>query len=707
MLSSAALSLVGCNTDGAGSSSGGNNTDGAGSGSTEGDGNNGAGGGNAEGGDHVCEVPELSVGDNGNWFLGGVDTGVSCKLEITDTSAEIVESVGINYCMVTINFSDGSSETVIVEVPKDNSSFSPSATVTNGFGGANGIICLMTDNDSGKFETLYLLDQLYVKYGLVAGLGTVTKNLYADSSYTAPKPEAVARTQQFLDTGRWKLICHSMTHTSYGSGTGADFVIDEDRLYKEIVTSAELLRELFPGERVLTYAMTGTQSAIGSSTDEYNMREAERALIAEYYIGGRFSYTGPQDFDKLQWNNLPYGMLSTKNLPTLLANIDKAATEGKYYMVYNHYVIEDELIDTVNQSSWTTLSTAEALCERVAKYVSDGSLWCAQFEDAVMYMRERETSTVLATYDKGVIKVLLTDKMDDDIYNHKLTVKITVPDDFEAVKITQGNEASFAEVISNGYERYVLANILPDGGIATLEPISPEDIPEATPEETVPTPDLTKPAIPTPEVPDVYTFDTLDGLLGSFIEFDNQGNERASIAVVTEGDEKLLAFSKAEGTNNPTVNFVAKGAEEATSLVAEMDVRIDRTSSSGEFYINLTNEAITSYAYRMYITASSDGSLKLTDYNNGSGDGKVTTTASLGKKLGDLFRLKIEFTEGDRDSLKILVSVDGTVVHESQNYYTVSGDPLTAEEICKLRINPSAKFTGTVYIDNLTVKQMP
>ena len=713
----------GGNTDGNGSGntgSGGGSTNG-GSGGDEG-GNDGDGSDSAEGdgndNNHVCEVPELTLGDNGNWFLGGEDTGISCKLDITDTSAEIIESVGVNYCKVTITFSDGSQKNVVVELPKDNSSFKPTAIITNGYGGANGIICLMTDNDSGKFETLYLLDELYQKYGLVAGLGTVTKNLYTNSTYTVPIADKVAETQSFLDTGRWKIICHSMTHKTYGSGTGADFVIDEDRLYEEIVTSAALLRQLFPDERVLTYAMTGTQSAIGSSTDEYNFREAERKLIAEYYIGGRFSYVGPQSFDELEWNNLPYGLLSTRNLPTLLSNIDKAATQGKYYMVYNHYVIEDELIDTVNQSSWTTLSTAEALCERVAKYVADGSLWCAHFEDAVMYMRERQTASVLATYDNGVIRVLLTDKMDDEIYNHKLTVKITVPDSFAAVKIIQGDEVSYAEVISDGGTSYVLANLLPDGGIATLEPISPEDIPTnpdtgegegGTSNPSNPTnpdnPDTGEGDTSDPSNPDtgIYTFDTLDGLLGTLISFDNQGNAASGIAVVEDGDEKVLAFSKTEGSNNPIIDLKSAQKESATTFTVEMDVKLERTSQAGEFYFTLSNSDSKSYAYRFYISIASSGALTLTDYNNGSGDSNVKTSASMGKKTGEWFRLKVEFIEGERESVKIITSVDGNVILESSNYYTVSGELLTAEDICKLRINPSAKLTGTVYIDDLSI----
>ena len=74
-------------------------------------------------------------------------------------------------------------------------SFVTTASITNGYGGTNGIVCLMTDNDSGKFETMKLVDELYAEYGLVGGWGTVVKNLETDTSFTVLKTGVVAKVQ--------------------------------------------------------------------------------------------------------------------------------------------------------------------------------------------------------------------------------------------------------------------------------------------------------------------------------------------------------------------------------------------------------------------------------------------------------------------------------------------------------------------------------
>ena len=422
---------------------------------------------------------ELVKGANGNWWVGDKDTGVSATTSVIDTEARFTTSAGVEYCVLTLTFSDGTRQTILVEVPKEEI-FIPEVAISNGYGGANGIVCLMTDNDSGEFKTIELLDELYVKYGLVGGLGTVVKNLYSDKEYSSPKYDTVAKWQEYLDTGRWKIINHSLTHKTYMETVNGSLQVNEDRLYEELVLSAELLRELFPEERVITYAMTGTQSAIGSSSDPNNIRECERELIAEYYVGGRFKAAGATAFDEIQWNNMPYNLLSRANLSWLLNNIDKAANEGKYFMVYNHYVIEDDLFGTVNESSWTNYSTAKALCERVSRYVSEGLIWNAHFEDAILYMRERETASVMAEYKDGAIKILLTDEMDNTVYNHKLTLKVSVPENFKAVKITQVDDVSYAAVQYDDNGAYVLADILPDNGLATIEATATGSVAEAS-----------------------------------------------------------------------------------------------------------------------------------------------------------------------------------------------------------------------------------
>ena len=673
----------------------------------------------SDSGDHQCETPNLKQGNNGNWWLGDEDTGIPVSptsIEITKVVTEFVTINGTEYSKVTITLSDGTKREFLSELLSDPSApsnpsdgddaeageiFVSVASITNGYNGTNGIVCLMTDNDSGKFESLALLDELYIKYGLVAGLGTVVKNLYTDSSYTVPKSGVVSKTQEFLDTGRWKIINHSMTHSTYCEVVNGEKVINEDRLRDEVITSQAHLRELFPNEKVLTYAMMGTTSALGENYDPNDLRARERELIADYYIGGRYQEASSTAFDDLVWNNLPTDLLQRSNLDTILTNIDAAANDGKYYMIYNHYVIEDELFDTVNESSWTNKSTVEALCKRVARYVEDGSLWNAHFEDAVMYMRERETASVSASFKDGKLDVTLTDEMDDTIYNHPLTVKLTVPENWDNVKITQNGSASYAKVVNNDGERYVLANIVPDKGVATLEAIAAKDVPEETKPQVKPTPDITtsSPAIPSDEIPDVYTYETLEGYLGSLITFDNAGTDTSKLSVVPEGENNVLKMEKSEGDGSTTVNLIGKPLTGATYFVAETKIKLNRTSQGGQVYIVL-KDTLDNWAYTAYIDVKSDNTLALTDYRH---DASSSVTSKKFGAHGEYLNLKIVYTVND-GAASITIYADGDEVLTSSNHFQANSTPIAADKIGVVQFNFSRAYLGELYLDDTVMK---
>jgi hypothetical protein len=73
---------------------------------------------------------------------------------------------------------------------------------------------------------------------------------------------AVKTWSEILETERWRITSHSMTHTWWGTATDNGdgtytFADDEAKVIDEIVTSQKLLRELFPGQKVLAFIYPG------------------------------------------------------------------------------------------------------------------------------------------------------------------------------------------------------------------------------------------------------------------------------------------------------------------------------------------------------------------------------------------------------------------------------------------------------------------
>ena len=352
-------------------------------------------------------------------------------------------------------------EEVIPEAPK--------ATVLPVKGGANGIVVLI--HDDGYIGTVERFDSLLEKYQLVGDIALVTSFVYNTTTKTA-KTSEVKKFQKFLDTNRWKIISHSYTHTWWGE--------DADRMYEEIVGSQNILRELFPGQRVLTFAYPGLSSDVAQYGSQIVFSEAAQNLIEETYISGRKgASTIPHDVtsESLRWNWLNgYGFMNgaVRN-GTVQGVVQRAAENGGLALLYTHQLKADT--ETQEKADAATYNNnvmgvyyMEQVCKEVAWYVEDGAVWNTHYEDAILYIREAQTAKVSVSESEDLLTVLLTDEMDDEIYNYPLTVRIDAPDGWKAVKICQGENISYAHVKEIEGKTYIDADIIPDAGKATMSP---------------------------------------------------------------------------------------------------------------------------------------------------------------------------------------------------------------------------------------------
>jgi len=571
-----------------------------------------------------------------------------------------------------------------------------SGSITNGFGGTNGIVVLITDNDGGDFETISRIDEIYRKYGLVGGLGTVAQNLYYDAERTLPKTADIAKWNEFLDTGRWKIVNHSMTHKKYASGSGSDFAIDEDRLYEEIVESGEILRNLFPNQRVLTYAMTGNPSSVG--VEDWSLREAERQLIEEYYIGGRFGTDGnPVAFENADYSSLPYATLSTASLNEMITKVNKCADEGKFYIVFNHYVIEKEALAVLGEASWTSIETMDALCAAVAERQNDGSLWCAHFEDAVMYMREKETANLSVSIVDGALKIILTDGMDNDIYNHDLTVKVNLPANTEAVKLVQGDRVTYVKAMTDSDGTYALLNVKPDGGEAFAYPAKESDIPTA--ENTT----AKTPSIFAEELDEILTFEGT-APLSDYGRLTWAPADVTATVVDKDGDKVVLINKPVVTPEHTRMNFpVTVKNPDANAVVFEADLFIEYTSGNPTVQIMLMKDSAISMCRTSFTVETATKQIMFNNFN-GLGESESAKTTA---KAGEWFKVRIEYYEGTKNTVKIKTYVNNILVSVSDKYYHANTDYVVqAEKSDMVFVAPNYNFVGKVYVDDISYKQV-
>ncbi len=462
----------------------------------------------------------------------------------------------------------------------------PEAEILPVKGGADGIVVII--HDDGNLTTVYELEKIFYKYGLVGTLGLMSNN--GKTTNNIPKWNEV------LTTGRWKVASHSATHTWWGIATpdgngGYTFSDNQTKVTDEIVNSQAILRNLFPGQRVLTFIFPGfasekTQYAgaysgpIGS--DVYNkIREfiyspASRALIEEYYIGARYDSTlagNEANVDNvLDYYYMNGGFISNSAYTggSMLTRLDNAANGG--FEIFSLHTCAGESSDEISPANM------DAFCKKIAEYVADGKVWNTFYEDAILYTKEAQSAKAIVTSTPSGYRIILSDELDDEIYNYPLTVRMEVPKGWVAAKIAQGELVTYAKVKTEGGRSVIDTDIIPNGESAFITSVALSSVPEE--EEKTPASPVgsgnpaTPPSTEDPETPS-------DGaLIDKSFDFSSMaGITVSNSASKAEIDNGTLKLTKNTGYNEFKLDL-GKSISNAGRIITEFDIMIPSGSDA-------------------------------------------------------------------------------------------------------------------------------
>ena len=558
-------------------------------------------------------------------------------------------------------------------------------------GGASGIVVVI--HDDGTMATALTLDALYAKYGLVGDVAMqvgsngsskcMDTNTASDMTDDTVNGSVVAFWRDMLATGRWKVDSHSMTHQYWGDGTN---VVEDDALIAyEVIKSQEILRNMFPGQRVLTWCYPGfsaQKKVVGSSNTEAIFEkvysENARKIIEQYYISGRSTSNGvlsvtdtQSDFESQfadtayvsssVWNFFPSLSLGDSSVGTAKENITKAAENGGISIMFMHNVVDVMPEDKTNKM---LTSSMDAILSHLSGYVKDGAIWNTHYEDAILYIREAQSASVYTVKnDDGSLSVTLTDELDDEIYNYPLTVRISAPEGAVAVKIVQGDRVSYAKVTNGTFD----ADIVPDGGEAVITATDAANVPE---EDTT--------VAPTPSSDNfnrTYTFDS---------EYDIYMVSSSITGKVTSSDSYELAKSqvgaKIVGANGGTLNaykYFGAHANKATTLNAHLSIP-GGTGAVAPAMVDISFDICMSYAgifennawnalFQIKFSDKSPITLFM-GYDNTKNQwylGESTTDIYAYFDIGKSYNINLKFLMGDTPTL--VVFADGEIIAETTN----------------------------------------
>ena len=258
----------------------------------------------------------------------------------------------------------------------------------------------MTFDDGDNVESGRILNELFAKYGFKGTLMFTANNVIG----TADEWNEILA-EGYLDVG-----AHGYHHVD-PSG-----ITDEAVLNRETVEAVTLLRELFPTQKVLTFA-----TPLAFTTDAYEAELKELVIANRLEQGGeKVIYGEDYNMYRIQASSFNMG----KTIDYINAQADAAVKNGTWLIELMHSVIDGTRYNTdIDKASFVQH------CEYLYKKYN-GKVWFGSFEEVSLYVYQYENSKleyVACDKESMTFKITTDASLDKSIFNIPMSAKVYLP----------------------------------------------------------------------------------------------------------------------------------------------------------------------------------------------------------------------------------------------------------------------------------------
>jgi len=169
---------------------------------------------------------------------------------------------------------------------------------------------------------------------------------------------------------------------------------------------------------------------------------------------------------------------------------------------------------------------------------------------------------------------------------------------------------------------------------------------------------------------------------------------------------KALAFDTSVGSGDYVMFRPTKSMASANCFVFESDIMIDSSLATTLYQLSLLDIG-GNYAYMINVNLTTAGTITLqeTSHYNASGQKRVVIYQNEAS-IKEWFRLKIEYFEGTRDTVRIRISVNDILIYISDNFFNSHEKNATPlYDIGSVRFSALNDSIGTIAFDNVSFEQ--
>lgn len=346
------------------------------------------------------------------------------------------------------------------------------ASIERVYGGAKAMASLTFDDSI--YPTALLVQEMCEKYGMEATMMMWVERIGASGSNYAD----AATWNALFAKGQLEPQNHSYSHIDLRSNTEAGAANQTQENYiQQIVTAQQMLAEMFPDYDIISFASAfGGLSADAISvamTTHYSIRGVSRSAIQSTNpgtSGGSGSWTNLYSPGVTM---IDENATEEEQLAYLKSVIDEYVAAGGWYTPFIHRVGDEagaEMSAAITDAYFAYLDT----------YQESGELWVTKHSSAVKYIRERQNSTATAYAKGGKVYVSATMAsqtadglpLPTDVFNHPLTVRVSLPEDCAGVSYVVGGKTQYAEARKDAISCYAYIDVIPNGGETVVTTIA-------------------------------------------------------------------------------------------------------------------------------------------------------------------------------------------------------------------------------------------
>ncbi len=250
--------------------------------------------------------------------------------------------------------------------------------------------------------------------------------------------------ESLFEKGRLDVISHSYKHKNLNTDASVN-------IREETAGATEELRKRFPKMNIVSYVWPYNAS------NQTGINELKKIGV----LSGRTGGTGLASLSpsETEWYQLPsYVVESDTTAETLNGLIDQGINQKKWILETWHGILGEG-------SSYSPPPKEIALNHFAYINTKRDSLWIASLNEATQYLREKQSATLKVLSSKeGVVKLTLTDSLDNVLYDHPLTLKMEVEPHVKAGTVTyEGGSGNLT--VKDGYAYF---DVIPDRGTITV-----------------------------------------------------------------------------------------------------------------------------------------------------------------------------------------------------------------------------------------------